>query len=85
MPTLSKEISAYERMKTELEVDYLGKWALVHDEILVGKFDTFEDAADHAVANFGRGPYLIREIGSAPITLPISVVGRSEPRHGSNR
>ena len=83
MSILSKEISAYERMKTGLEVDHLGEWALVHDEILVGKFETFEDAADHAVANFGRGPYLIREIGAAPITLPISVVWQSEPSHGS--
>ena len=85
MSILTKEISAYERMRDELEVNYLGKWALVHDEILVRKFDSFEDAADHAVENFGRGPYLIREIGATPITLPISVAGQPESRHGSNR
>ena len=76
MSILSKEISAYERVRTELKIDYLGKWAVVHDEILVGKFDMFEDAADHAVANFVCGPYLFREIGAAPITLPTSVVAR---------
>ena len=74
MTTLSQEISAYEEIQNELEVDYLGKWALVHDETLIGKFDSFEDAAMHAVVNFGRGPYLIRQIGAPPMTLPVSVM-----------
>ena len=73
MSTLSREITAYEGMQNELEVDFLGMWALVHDETLIGKFDSFEKAAEHAVANFGRGPYLIRQIGSPPVTLPVSV------------
>ena len=73
MSTLSQEITAYEGMQKELEVDFLGKWALVHDETLIGKFDTFEDADTHAVTNFGRGPYLIRKIGAPPLTLPVSV------------
>ena len=73
MSTLSREITAYEGMQNELEVDFLGMWALVHDETLVGKFDSFEKAAEHAVANFGRGPYLIRQIGSPPVTLTVSV------------
>ena len=72
MSTLSKEITAYEGMRKELEVDFLGMWALVHEETLIGKFDSFEKAAEHAVANFGRGPYLIRQIGSPPVTLPAS-------------
>ncbi len=76
MTTLSQEISAYEEIQNELEIDYLGKWALVHDETLVGKFDSFEDAAAHAIVNFGRGPYLIREIGASPLTLPVPVVFR---------
>ena len=74
MSTLSLEITAYEGMQKKLEVDFLGMWALVHDETLIGKFDSFEDAAAHAVTNFGRGPYLIRKIGSPPVTLPVSVM-----------
>lgn len=73
MSLLSREITAYEGMQRELEIDYFGKWALVHDESLIGTFDSFEAAAEHAVPNFGRGPYLIRQIGSPPITLPASV------------
>ena len=74
MSELTKEITAYERMRSELEADLLGKWVLVHDETLTGIYETFEDAASEAVARFGRGPYLIREIGAPPFTLPASVL-----------
>ncbi len=74
MSELTKEIAAYERMRNELETDHLGKWALVHDEVLVEVYATFEEAAAEAVQRFGRGPYLIREIGAAPMTLPASVL-----------
>ena len=73
MTTLTKEIAAYDGMRAELEADYLGKWVIFHDEALVGVFDTFEEAAPHAVEKFGRGPYLIREVGAPPVTLPASV------------
>ena len=76
MSELTKEIAAYERMRNELETDHLGKWALVHDEALVAVYATFEEAASDAVQRFGRGPYLIREIGAAPMTLPASVLYR---------
>ena len=76
MSELTKEIAAYERMRNELETDHLGEWALVHNEALVGLYASFEDAASDAVRHFGRGPYLIREIGAAPMTLPASVLYR---------
>ena len=81
MSELTKEIAAYERMRNELETDHLGKWALVHDEGLVGLYATFEEAAAEAVRQFGRGPYLIREIGAAPATLSASVLYRPVQGH----
>ncbi len=81
MSELTKEIAAYERMRNELETDHLGEWALVHDEGLVGLYATFEEAAAEAVRQFGRGPYLIREIGAAPVTLPASVLYRPVQGH----
>ena len=84
MALLSQEISAYEDMQSELEVDFPGKWALVHNESLIGKFDTFEDAAEHAVTKFGRGPYLIRQIGAPPISLRMSVIGEPVRPHASD-
>jgi hypothetical protein len=74
MAELKDEIAAYEAMKGDLESSHLGKFALVHDRTLVGTYDTFDMAAQVAVHRFGRGPYLIRQIGAPPITLPASVM-----------
>jgi hypothetical protein len=71
---LKDEIQAYEEMRLDLEARALGKWAVVHERQLFGIFDTMEQAAAEAVKNFGRGPYLIHQIGSGSITLPASVM-----------
>ena len=72
--SLTKELEAYERMRNSLETEHIGKWVVVHDEVIVGYYDSFEDAAAEAVKKFGRGPYLIRQIGEGPIKLPASVL-----------
>ncbi|HKZ02674.1 MAG TPA: hypothetical protein VJ180_10560 [Pyrinomonadaceae bacterium] len=76
MAELSQEIAAYEAIRGDLEAKYLSQWALVHDCKLIDIFPSFEAAADFAVKNFGRGPYLIRQVGSPPVTLPASVMYR---------
>ncbi len=76
MAKLSEEIAAYERRRGELEMDYLGKWVVFHDEELVGTYETFEAAAESAVERFGRGPYLIRQVGAPPLQLPASILYR---------
>ena len=73
MAPLSKEIAAYDRMRNELEMDYFGKWVVLHDEELVGTYEECEDAANTAIQRFGRGPYLIRQVGAPPMTLPASI------------
>ncbi len=73
MATLSNEIAAYERMRNDLELDHLGQWVVVHDEKLIGTYESFEKAAEDAVQRFGRGPYLIRQIGAPPLVLPAVV------------
>lgn len=73
MATLKTEIAAYERMRDDLELEHFGKWVVVHDEKLVGTYETFEKAAEIAVERFGRGPYLIRRVGAPPFVLPASV------------
>ena len=81
MSTLTKEISAYECMQRTLEIDHFGKWVVVHKKKLAGIYDSFESAAEEAVERFGSGPYLIREVGAAPITLPASVLYQPIARH----
>ena len=73
MDALDKDIIAYEKMREELEAKYMGKWVLVHDERLFGTYESFESVSEEAVREFGRGPFLIRQVGAPPITLPASV------------
>jgi hypothetical protein len=80
MTELKDEIAAYDTISADLEAASLGKWALVHDRALIGIYDSFDMAAAEAVRQFGRGPYLIRQIGAPPITMPASVMYR--PIHG---
>jgi hypothetical protein len=79
---LKGEIAAYEAVRSELESESLGKWSLFHSRRLVKVFETFEEAATEAVRRFGRGPYLIRQIGSSTGSLPASVMFR--PLNGPN-
>ncbi len=74
MAELTEEIAAYESMRGDLESKYMGKWVLMHNRQLIGVYDSFEAAAEIAVKEFGRGPYLIRQVGAPPLTLPASVM-----------
>ena len=78
MSTLKQEIAAYENMREELEMEYAGKWVVFRGNKLVDNYDSFQLAAEDAVRRFGRGPYLIREVGAPPAVLPFVV------QHGLN-
>ena len=73
MTTLSTQIAAYEEMRDVLEVDHFGKWVVFYDEDLIDTYESSEEAAVDAVRRFGRGPYLIRQVGAPPVRLPASV------------
>lgn len=74
--SLNNEIAAYARMKTKLEAECLGSWVVIRNEAVVGTFDSLETAAPFALGRFGRGPFLIREVGAPPAALPASVLYR---------
>lgn len=80
MPDLDSEIAAYEKVREELELKHIGKWVVFHDEQPAGFYDSFETAAWDAIGRFGRGPYLIRQIGAPNLVLPASVMWH--PVHG---
>jgi len=69
---LDTEIAAYEAMRGDLEAHRTGRWVLVHGRELVGEYDSFETAAEDAVRRFGRGPFLIRQVGAPALALPCS-------------
>jgi hypothetical protein len=74
MAEIDRDIAAYEGMREELERHNLSKWAVVHEGQLTAVYESFEQAAEEAVQRFGRGPFLIRQIGAPPIVLPASVM-----------
>lgn len=74
MSSLDKDIAAFDSMRKELETNHMGQWALIHNQTLIDTFETFDAAAQEAVRQFGRGPYLIREVGAAKPSLPASVL-----------
>lgn len=74
MANLDSELCAFEIRRGEFESKFSGKWVVLHDKNLVGVFPDFDAAATDAVAKFGRGPYLIRQVGAPPVVLPVSVM-----------
>lgn len=74
MPDIDDEIAAYEKLREDLELHHMGEWVVMREGNLVGTYDSFDSAANDAVSRFGRGPYLIRQVGAPPITLPASVM-----------
>lgn len=75
---LEKERQAYNAMLGDLEKHHHGKFIVIIGDELVDSFDSFDSAAQFAKEKFGRGPYLIRRVGS-PTTMPLpaSVAFRS--------
>ena len=76
MGQLDGEVATYNRMREDLEANHHLEWVVIHGEELAGIFEDFQDAAKTAVKRFGRGPYLIRQVGRGRGTLPAAVVGQ---------
>jgi len=73
---LTTEIAAFEEQQAELERLYAGKFVVFKGGDLIGAWDTLNAAAMEAATRFGRGPYLIRQVGAPRPTLPASVLFR---------
>jgi hypothetical protein len=71
---LEREIAAFEQMLPQLERDHYQKWAVFHAADFIGAYDSFDSAAKEAVKRFGRGPYLIRQVGAPPTAMPASLM-----------
>jgi hypothetical protein len=73
---IKTNIVAFSAVQHELEDTHMGKWVMFHEDKLSGVYDSFDAAAADAVTRFGRGPYLIRQVGAQSVTLPASVMFR---------
>jgi hypothetical protein len=85
MADLDVELAAYRSQLFDLENQFFGKWVLFHGEARIGVFDAFETAAVEAVRRFGRGPYLIREVGAPPVSLPVCIAQRRSDERSALR
>ena len=74
--TLDENIAAYDAMRDHLELEYFGKWVVFYNEEFVGSYDESEDAAQVAIERYGRGPYLIRQVGALRV-IRLPFVGRN--------
>jgi hypothetical protein len=77
--SIDDEIAAYDSMKADIEAKYFGKWIIIFEGKVIGAYDSFDKAATDAAKKYGRGPYLIRQVGGQPTALPASV---AYARHG---
>ena len=60
---IAEEIAAYEKMRDDVEAKHLNEWVVVYKGELIGTYIDFQEAAAEAIERFGRGPYLIRQVG----------------------
>ena len=74
MPMLEQEIAAFERMRPQLEREHYQKWVVFHGDDFIGAYDSLDSAAEVAVKRFGRGPYLIRQVGAPPTAMPAALM-----------
>ena len=73
MSALDTELAAYKEGTEQLERSHHGKWVIFKGSSLIGIHETFEEAAGEAVRRYGRGPYLIHQVGAPPIVMPASI------------
>lgn len=73
---LEVEIQEFDRRRQELEQNFPQKFVVFHKTDFLGAWDTMNAAAEAAVARFGSGPYLIRQVGVPVPRLPASVFFR---------
>lgn len=72
---LQNDIDFYEKSKVNLLKHHLGKFVVIYNGKFVNAFDSLDNAADYAITNFGKGPYLIRQVGKEEGgILPDSVI-----------
>ena len=82
--SLQENIKAYEAQQEELEKHHKGKYVVFHNCERIGIFDTIDAASREAVRRFGRGPYLIRQVGQGMIHVYSSTTPRPGAEHAAS-
>jgi len=63
MKRLVRELAYFDQNRGKwVEEDHQGEWAVIHEEALVGFFDSLEDAYSEGAQRFGREDFLAKEV-----------------------
>ena len=71
--TLNENIAEYEKMQALLEAEHWGEHVVFYDREFRGAFKEFHQAMRFALKELGGGPYLIREVGEPPFSMPVLI------------
>lgn len=72
---LSRELRTYRKSLPELLGSSTGKWVLIHDDQLMGTFESRTDAINQAYRTLGNVPFLVKEVVSVEVPEYVSHVG----------
>lgn len=65
---LHKELRTFETRLPELLGTSAGKWVLIHDDDLIGTFESRNDAINQGYQTLGNVPFLVKEV--TPVDVP---------------
>lgn len=72
--TLARELATYERERGRLDAEHKTKFVLIQADRVVGAFDSFHEAAAHALPLFASEPFLIRRVPEDRVKLSVAVL-----------
>ena len=70
------ETDLYKQRMEEFVQEHNMEWVVIHKKEIVGFYQDFQEAAANAIQRFGRGPYLIKQIGAPEASIRPSVFTR---------
>jgi hypothetical protein len=73
---LEKELDTYHKKFAELKAQHEGKFVLIHGDVVVDTFSTYEDAIKRGYQEFKREPFLVKQIHTVE---PVFFVSRVTP------
>ena len=69
---LDSELKTYEQQRDHLLAKAEGKFVLIHDDQVVGVYESEMDAISQGYKQFGNVPFLVKEI--LKVDMPLSFV-----------
>ena len=78
MPTLlDRELDTYERNRESLLATAEGKFVLIHDDSVLGVFESEADAVDQGYQRLGYVPFLVKQVQrvEVPLTFVSGILG----------